>query len=242
MTELDGRSCIVTGATRGIGRAIAARFAAEGAVVGVGGRNGDEVRSVAELVGGLPLPGDVGRPAVASSLVDEMVAATGRIDVVVNNAAIARDRYLTRLTDEDWEESMAVNLGAPFRLMRAAVPAMKGVGGGSIVNMISWAGLRGSPGQIAYSASKAGLIGVTLTAAKELGRFNIRVNALAPSAETAMTAELTLERRTHLESLTPLGGLGDLDAVVEAAVFLAGTRSRYTTGQVLNVDGGLHLH
>ena len=159
----------------------------------------------------------------------------------MNNAAVALDHYLTRVPDEEWERTLAVNLSGPFFTTRAAAGAMKQQAGGSIVNVTSYAGLRGREGQVPYSASKAGLIGLTLACAKELGRFGIRVNALAPAAVTDMARQVPAERIDEALRGAPLGRVGSFEDVAEAALFLASDRSRSTTGQVLNADGGWHL-
>jgi 3-oxoacyl-[acyl-carrier protein] reductase len=247
VAALDGRVCLVTGSTRGIGRAIAERLAAEGGRVVVHGRSPDAAAAVAAELAGptggatVGLAADLTEPGAA----DELVRAThehfGRLDVLVNNAGVARDRFVTKLTDDDWDTCLATNATAPFRLLRAAVPMMKAVGGGVVLNVVSYAGLRGNVGQAAYSASKGALCALTLTLAKELGRFGIRVNALAPMVETEMTAAMTEELRAAAVARVPLQRFGTMAEVAEGALFLCSDRSSYTTGQVLNVDGGIHL-
>lgn len=240
--QLDGKRCLVTGSTRGIGLAIARRFVAEGGLVSVHGTDQTIAAAVCEQIGAhAAVAVELGEPAAAEQLVAEVVRQCGGIDVLVNCAGIARDRFISRLTDDDWSESLAVNLSTPFYLTRSVVPLMKAQGGGNVLNVLSYAGFRGNAGQAAYSSSKAGLDGLTKTAAKELARFGIRVNALSPIVETDMTRGMTDERRVDALSRIPLGRFGDGSEAAEGAVFLVSDLSHYVTGQVLHVDGGMHL-
>lgn len=243
---LDGRVAIVTGSTRGIGRGIAERFARCGAAVVVTGRDESKAQQVAAELPGRAI--GLGLDVRFSDQVNAAVEATerqlGPVDILINNAGIDRDAYVTRVTDELWQEVIDTNLSGAFWAIRAVVPGMKERHHGNIVNVISWSGLRGNPAQAAYAASKAGLYGVTLTCAKELGQFGIRVNALAPSAETDMVHETLDPAREH-EYLAkrPVGrAWGTFDEVADTALFLASDASSYITGQVINVDGGLHLN
>jgi NAD(P)-dependent dehydrogenase (short-subunit alcohol dehydrogenase family) len=161
--------------------------------------------------------------------------------VLVNNAGVALDNFVTKTSDERWRRVLDTNLSGPLYLIRAAVPVMKERGGGAILNIVSWSGLRGNVGQAAYSASKAGLYGLTLSMAKELGKFGIRVNALAPAVPTEMAAEMPEELKEKARRRRALKIDGSVEDVVEGALFLVSDRSRFTTGQVLHVDGGLHL-
>jgi 3-oxoacyl-[acyl-carrier protein] reductase len=239
---LEAKVCLVTGSTRGIGRAIAQRFAAEGARVVVHGRKESDAEAVAAQVpGSAGLGADLQEPGVPEELVRRVLERHQRIDVLVNNAGVARDRFLTKLSDEDWEASLATNVTAPFRLLRAAVPTMKQDGGGVVLNVVSWAGLRGNIGQAAYSASKGALCTLTLALAKELGGFGIRVNALSPFVDTDMTAAMSEQARAATVERVPLRRFGTFDEVAEGALFLCSDRSSFTTGQVLNIDGGIHL-
>jgi len=241
--ELAGRVAIVTGSTRGIGRALAERFAAEGARVVVNGRARTTAEEAAREIAGETI--GVGADVSVSSQVDAMVAqavdAWGRVDILVNNAGISLDHFITRVPDDEWAQVLATNLSGPFYATRAIVPSMKEQTQGSIINMISWSGLRGNVGQAPYSSSKAGLIGLTLACAKELAKFGIRVNAISPAVATEIASDMPDELRTKAGSRTPLRRRGTMNDVAEAALFLAGDRSIFTTGQILNVDGGIHL-
>jgi 3-oxoacyl-[acyl-carrier protein] reductase len=241
---LAGKVALVTGSTRGIGRGIAARFAAEGARVVVNGRSGADTERVAAEIGSgaIGLAADIANSAQAERLIAETVAKLGRLDVLVNNAGVALDNFLPKTSDERWQAVLATNLSGPLYLMRAAVPVMREQGSGAILNIVSWSGLRGNVGQAAYSASKAGLHGLTLSMAKELGKFGIRVNALAPAVPTEMAAEMPEELKEKARRRRALKLDGTIEDVAEGALFLVSDRARFTTGQVLHVDGGLHLN
>jgi 3-oxoacyl-[acyl-carrier protein] reductase len=235
--------CLITGSTRGIGRAMAVRFAAGGALVVVHGRSEEAAAAVAAGLStdAIGIGADLGARDAATRLVEQVLERTGRLDVLVNNAGIARDHFITRLTDDAWESSLDVNASAPFRLIRAAVPALKQQPGSSILNIVSWVGMRGRPGQAAYAASKGALVSLTLSCAKELGRFGIRVNALSPFAATEMNADVPAEALAEVLTSVALGRVGTPEEVAEGALFLVSDRARYTTGQILHVDGGMHL-
>jgi 3-oxoacyl-[acyl-carrier protein] reductase len=241
---LTGRVALVTGSTRGIGRGIAARFAAEGARVVVNGRSAEDAERVAKELdaSAIGLAADVGDSAQAERLVAETLARLGRLDVLVNNAGIALDNFVTKTSDERWRRVLDTNLSGPLYLIRAAVPVMRELGGGAILNIVSWSGLRGNVGQAAYSASKAGLHGLTLSMAKELGKFGIRVNALAPAVPTDMAADMPEELKEKARKRRALKIDGSVEDVAEGALYLVSDRARFTTGQVLHVDGGLHLN
>ncbi len=241
--ELKGRVAIVTGSTRGIGRAIAERFAREGARVVVHGRDADVCGAVAsEIPGSMGWAGDISVAGVPDGLVATAIAEFGRLDIVVNNAGAAIDNFVTGVTDERWDESLATNLTGPFAMLRAATRVMKESGGGAILNVVSWAGERGNVGQVAYAASKAGLHAVTLSAAKELGKFGIRVNSLSPAVPTDMTVEMDERLQKIAASRKPLKITGTPADVAEGALFLCSDRARFITGDTLHVDGGLHLN
>jgi 3-oxoacyl-[acyl-carrier protein] reductase len=251
MSVLQGKVCLVTGSTRGIGRAIAERFVAEGGHVVVHGRSAQDADKVAaELDGADGSEGGAGRclgiavDLTEAGAADELIARTlawrGRLDVLVNNAGVARDRFVTKLSDDDWAACLQTNATAPFQLLRAAVPAMKD-DGGAVLNIVSWAGMRGNVGQAAYSASKGALYSLTLSLAKELGKFAIRVNALSPMVETEMTRAMPEKLQEATLKRVPLHRFGTMAEVAEGALYLCSDRASFTTGQVLNVDGGIHL-
>jgi len=241
--ELDGRVAIVTGSTVGIGRAVARRLVAEGARVVVHGRDqGAADAAAADLGAEFGVGRDLSSAGAADAIVSTVVDRLGRLDIVVNNAGVAIDNFITGVTDDRWSESLATNLTGPFGMIRAATRIMKDNGGGAIVNVISWAGERGNVGQVAYSAAKAGLHAVTLSAAKELGKFGIRVNSLSPAVATDMTAVMDDKLKAAAARRRPLKLEGTLDDVAEGVLFLVGDRSRFITGDTLHVDGGLHLN
>jgi 3-oxoacyl-[acyl-carrier protein] reductase len=241
---MEDRVVIVTGSTRGIGRSVALRLVGEGAKVVVHGR---DQATADELAAGLPGCIGIGRDLTSEGAADAIVEATvaryGRLDALVNNAGAAIDNFITGVSDDRWDQSIAVNLSAPFAMLRAAVRVMKSNdSGGVIVNVISWAGERGNVGQVAYSAAKAGLHAVTLSAAKELGKFGIRVNSLSPAVATDMTAVMDDRLKQAAGRRRPLKIEGTLDDVAEGVLFLVSDRSRFVTGDTLHVDGGLHLN
>ncbi|PYN62561.1 MAG: 3-oxoacyl-[acyl-carrier-protein] reductase [Candidatus Rokuibacteriota bacterium] len=245
---LDGKVAIVTGGSRGIGLAIAALLAEDGAAVVVSGRDADRLqRAVKEL----EAQGRVAHAVVADAasredcdrLADAAKERFGRIDVLVNNAGITRDGLLVRMKDEDWDRVMDVNLRGVFLLTRAVTKAMvRQKRGGRVINITSTAGAMGNAGQANYSAAKAGLIGLTKAAARELAHWSILVNAVAPGLiETDMAAALPAEARTALLAQVPLKRIGTAREVAEVVRFLAGDGAAYITGQVFHVNGGLYM-
>jgi acetoacetyl-CoA reductase/3-oxoacyl-[acyl-carrier protein] reductase len=231
--DLAGRAAVVSGGARGLGAAIARTLAAAGARV--------TRLDVAEPedAGADWLRCDVADAAEVRRAVDEVAQRHGRLDLVVAAAGITRDGVLWKLSPEDWRAVLAVNLDGAFHLLHAAVPHLRAAGGGAIVLISSINGERGKFGQSSYAASKAGLIGLGKTAAKELGRFGVRVNVLAPGLiDTAMTAALSAEIRAAAVGETALGRMGKPQDVADAALFLCSDLARHVTGQVLRVDGG----
>jgi 3-oxoacyl-[acyl-carrier protein] reductase len=233
----------VTGASRGIGAAIARELATAGARVAVNYRaSGDEAEAIASEIGGVAIGGDVGEPDQAAALVEQAEEAMGDLDILVNNAGITRDTLIARMSDEDWSNVVATNLSGAFYACRAVSRKMLRRRTGAIVNLTSFVGLHGNPGQANYAATKAGLIGLTKALAKELGNRGVRVNAVAPGyITTDITSGLSDEIREMLLRMTPLGRLGDPEDVARAVRFLCSDEASYVTGEVLLVDGGLGM-
>ena len=237
--SLDGKTALVTGASRGIGRAIALELARAGARVVIGYRSGaDEAAAVAAETGGRAVQADVADPADARRLVEE----AGEVDVVVNNAGLTRDGLLARMPDEDWRAVLDTNLGGTFHVCRAAARGMMRRRSGSIVNVSSVVGLHGNPGQTNYAASKAGIIGFTKSLARELGGRGVRANVVAPGyIETRLTEVIAAEHRELMLANTPLGRFGSPTDVAGAVRFLCSDEASFITGEVLLVDGGLGM-
>lgn len=244
MSENGRKVAIVTGGSRGIGRACAVALAESGYDVVfsyVSNKNAaSDVENTLKVLGreAIAVQSDVSNAANAQFLVDEAMNRFGRIDVLVNNAGITRDNLLLRMKDEEWEKVLDTNLTGAFYMLRAASKVMLKQRSGAIVNITSISGVYGNPGQVNYSASKAGMIGMTKAAAKELASRNITVNAVAPGFVTTDMTE-GLDNGKVLEHI-PLGRLGTPEDIASAVVFLV-TSGRYITGQVLQVDGGLVL-
>jgi 3-oxoacyl-[acyl-carrier protein] reductase len=239
--DFTGTSVIVTGAARGVGFAIAERFATAGATTFMVDFDGDELATAAERIGGHALRADVSSTEDVERVVASVVEATGRLDVLVNNAGILRDSMVWKLTDDDWDSVLAVHLGGTFRLTRAGVPHFRAQQSGRIVNVTSYTGLRGNVGQANYAAAKSGIIGFTKTTAKELARFGVTVNAISPNAETRMVATIPAEKRVEIEAAIPMGRFADPSEMADAVAFLASREAGYITGVVLPVDGGISI-
>jgi 3-oxoacyl-[acyl-carrier protein] reductase len=237
--SLEGRTALVTGGSRGIGRAIAAELANAGAKVVVGYRSGaEEAEGVASEIGGKAVQADVSDPDEAKRLVDE----AGEVDVLVNNAGVTRDGLLVRMPDDDWRAVLDTNLGGTFNTCRAASRGMMKRRSGAIVNVSSVVGVHGNPGQTNYAASKAGIIGFTKALARELGSRGVRANVVAPGyISTRLTNELPDELRQTMLANTPLGRFGEPEDVAGAVRFLCSDAAAFVTGEVLLVDGGLGM-
>ncbi len=237
--SLEGKLALVTGASRGIGRAIAAELAGAGAQVVVGYRSSaDEAEALAAEIGGRAVQADVADPDQAARLVQE----AGDLDILVNNAGLTRDGLIARMSDEDWRTVLDTNLGGVFHTCRAAARGMMRRRSGSIVNVTSIVGLHGNPGQTNYAASKAGIVGFTKSLAKELGSRGVRANAIAPGyIATALTNVLPEDVRGAILTNTALGRLGEPEDVAGAVRFLCSDEASFITGEVLLVDGGLGM-
>ena len=245
MSQLTNQIAVVTGAGRGIGRAIALKFANEGADVVVVSRTQENSEKVAAEIRALGRKAwafavDVSDAAAVSAAAEKILADCGKVDILVNNAGVTRDGLLMRMSDADWDTVLNTNLKGAFLVTKAFSRAMIKARTGRIINISSVIGLIGNAGQCNYAASKAGLIGFTQSCAKELAGRGITVNAIAPGfIETDMTAELKEDMKAALLKQIPLGCLGQSDDIAGAALYLASPAARYVTGQVLTVDGGM---
>lgn len=238
---------LVTGASRGIGRSIALALAAEGAKIVAVDLGLEETEKLAEEIraqGGeaLAVQGNVTVAADTEKMIDAAVEKFGRVDILVNNAGITRDGLLLRMKDEDWDAVLTVNLKGAFLCSRAAAKVMTKQRYGRIINIASVVGQMGNAGQANYCASKAGLIGLTKSNARELAKRNVTVNAVAPGfIATAMTDVLPEKVKQELMAQIPLERLGSADDIANAVLFLAAERSGYITGQVIGVNGGMYM-
>jgi 3-oxoacyl-[acyl-carrier protein] reductase len=237
--SLEGKRALVTGASRGIGRAIAEELASAGASVVVGYRSGQqEAEAVARAVGGSAVQADVSDPESALAL----VASAGDVDILVNNAGLTRDGLLARMSDDDWRTVIETNLSSVFYTCRAVARPMMKKRSGAIVNVSSIVGVHGNWGQTNYAASKAGIIGFTKSLARELGSRNVRANVVAPGYITTQLTDVLPEEATEaMRQQTPLGRLGAPEDVAGAVRFLCSDHASFVTGEVLLVDGGLGM-
>ncbi len=242
MTRFSGKVAFITGGARGIGRATAQAFSAEGARVIVADVDAEAAEATARALGGgaIGLGLDVADPGSVKSVVATALSRTERIDVLVNNAGITRDATLLKTSDEAWEAVIAVNLSGTFYMTREIAPHMVARGSGAIINASSIVGVYGNFGQSNYVATKSGVIGMTRVWARELGRKGVRVNCIAPGfIATDMTAKMPEDVLEGMKRKTPLGRLGTPEDVARAYVFLASDEASFINGQVLGVDGGL---
>lgn len=245
MKLLEGKVALITGATRGIGRGIAEMFAQQGAKVAFTYAGSvDKAKELEETLSSVTqikgYQSDASDFDAAQTLVDEVMAEFGQIDILINNAGITRDNLLLRMSKDDWDTIIKVNLDSVFNLTKAVIKPMMKAKSGSIINMTSVVGISGNAGQANYAASKAGVIGFTKSVALELGSRNIRCNAIAPGfIATEMTAALDEKATQKWNEAIPMKKLGKPEDIANACVFLGSELSSYITGQILNVDGGL---
>jgi 3-oxoacyl-[acyl-carrier protein] reductase len=245
---LKGKCAVITGASRGIGKCIATKFAKEGANVVINYRNNEEealkVKQELEDLGSqvLVVKADVSELEQAENLIKEAKKEFGRVDILVNNAGITKDNLIIRMKEEDFDSVIKTNLKGAFNCLKAVTPIMLKQKYGKIVNMASVVGVVGNPGQVNYCASKAGLIGMTKSLAKEVGSRNITVNAIAPGfIDTDMTKILSDDQKKKILSQIPLNKFGNVEDIANVALFLGSENSNYITGQVIHVDGGMAM-
>ena len=245
-TNLQGQVALVTGATRGIGRAIAQQLARQGAKVIGTATSESGAAAISEALSGFDgckgVVLNVTDAAASDALIDSIVKEQGALHILVNNAGITRDTLAMRMKDEDWDAVIDTNLKAVFRLSRAVMRPMMKQRHGRIVNITSVVGASGNPGQANYAAAKAGLAGMTRALARELGSRNITVNCVAPGfIDTDMTKALSDEQHTALKAQIPLGRLGQPEDIANAVAFLASPQAAYITGSELHVNGGMFM-
>ena len=245
MFDLSGMTALVTGASGGLGSAIAKALATQGARLAVSGSNVDKLEGFRAALGAdhVALPCNLSDGAAVDQLVPQAVEALGgKLDILINNAGVTRDNLLMRMKDEEFEDVIRINLEAAFRLMRAAAKPMMRARFGRIISVTSVVGVTGNPGQANYVASKAGLVGMTKAVAQELASRGITVNAIAPGFMTsAMTDALNDQQREAILSRIPLGAMGSGDDIGAACVYLASKEAGYVTGQTLHVNGGMAM-
>jgi len=243
--ELKGKSAVVTGSARGIGREIALMLARAGADLVISDLNEEAGLEVVEEISGLGrqaiwIKSDVSKFSEAEKLIQNALDRFEKLDILVNNAGITRDNLMMRMSDEEWQSVINVNLTGTYNCIRAATKSFMKQRSGRIINIASVVGQMGNPGQANYAASKAGVIGLTKAVAKEFASRNVNVNAVAPGfIQTAMTDKLPEKAKEMLMSVIPMGRLGQPEDVAKAVLFLSSDASSYMTGQVINVDGGM---
>lgn len=242
MFDLTGKTALITGATGGIGGAIAKAFHAQGAVVGISGRNVEKLEALKKELGDRVhvLPGDLSETESIDSLVRSAEEAMGGIDILVNNAGLTRDGLSMRMKEADWADVINVNLTAPFLLAKAVQRGMMKKRWGRIINLTSVVGTSGNPGQCNYVASKAGMTGWSKAMGQEVAARNITVNCIAPGfIATQMTEVLTDEQKSRITSSIPMSRIGSAEEIAAAAVYLASDEAAYVTGQTVHVNGGM---
>lgn len=244
MFSLQGKMALVTGASGGIGGAIAKALHAQGAVVGLCGRNVGALQEIAEKLGERVhvFAKDLSMPDAADALIKSAEEKMGQVDILVNNAGLTKDGLFMRMKDEDWQVVQDVNLTAPFRLTRAAIRGMMKRRFGRVINITSVVGVTGNPGQANYCASKAGMIGMTKSMAAEVAARGITLNCVAPGfIATAMTEALTDDQKAKINATIPAGEMGSSEDIAAAVVYLASDEAKYMTGQTLHVNGGMAM-
>jgi 3-oxoacyl-[acyl-carrier protein] reductase len=244
MFDLSGKTALVTGASGGIGGAIARALHAAGAEVALSGRRVEALEPLAKELGERAhvVPADLSSAEGTDKLVADAEAAMGGIDILINNAGLTRDTLMMRMKDEDWQEVLDVNLTAAFRLSRAVLRGMMKKRDGRIIGITSIVGVTGNPGQVNYAASKAGMIGMSKSLAQEVAARGITVNCIAPGfIATAMTDELTDAQKEAIMKAIPAGRMGTSEDIAAAAVYLASNEAAYVTGQTVHVNGGMAM-
>ncbi|MEU6559385.1 3-oxoacyl-ACP reductase FabG [Nocardia nova] len=239
--DFAGRTAIVTGAARGIGLELARKLHTSGATVYLVDLDQEAVQVAAAELGARALAVDVSDTEEVNTAVTRVVEETGRVDIVVNNAGLLRDTVLWKMTDADWDSVLAVHLGGTFKLTRAVTPQFRTQESGRIINVTSYTGLHGNVGQSNYAAAKAGIIGFTKTAAKELAKFGVTVNAISPNAETRMIASIPEAKKKELAAGIPLGRFAEPREMAATVAFLASDEAQYITGAIVPVDGGISM-
>jgi 3-oxoacyl-[acyl-carrier protein] reductase len=244
MFDLSGRAALVTGATGGIGGEIARALKSQGAKVAISGTREDKLRAMAESLGGdvAALPCDLRSREAVGALCGQAEAALGSLDILVNNAGITRDNLFMRMKDDEWDDVIAVNLTATFILCRTALRGMLRRRYGRIVNIASISGVLGNPGQGNYAASKAGMVGMTKSLAREVATRGVTANCIAPGfIETPMTGSLNEKQVETIAAAIPAGTFGKPEDIAAAVVYLASAEARYVTGETLHVNGGMAM-
>ena len=248
MFSLEGKTALVTGASGGIGSSIARALAAQGARLALSGSNADKLRAFRDELNSefghdhVEITCDLSNTTQVEELIPATIDTLGGMDILVNNAGITRDNLAMRMKDEEWDEVIRINLEASFRLMRAAARPMMKARGGRIISITSVVGATGNPGQMNYTAAKAGLTGMSKSLAQELASRNITVNCVAPGfIRTAMTEKLDDKQKDAINSRIPMGRMGEGDEIGAAVAFLASDEAAYVTGQTLHVNGGMAM-